>query len=82
MGEYVAKCGGGDPPPVPVRPPVLDSGRSGSRNTQKSHIVTPGKVGAAVGIGVGVYVTYRVARMIPSLAPPLWWTIPINAAAP
>lgn len=28
------------------------------------------------------YVTYRVIRMIPSLFPPLWWTIPGNLAIP
>jgi hypothetical protein len=30
----------------------------------------------------GIYLLYRCARMIPSLAPPLWWTIPANAAVP
>ncbi|EOD79642.1 hypothetical protein D515_01436 [Grimontia indica] len=34
---------------------------------------------AAVGIG---YLIYRGVRMIPSLAPPLWWTIPGNLAVP
>ncbi len=38
---------------------------------------------AKVGVGLGaLYLTYRVIRMIPSLAPPLWWTIPANAAIP
>jgi tetratricopeptide (TPR) repeat protein len=31
--------------------------------------------------GVG-YIIYRCVRMLPSLAPPLWWTIPGNAAIP
>lgn len=31
--------------------------------------------------GVG-YIVYRCVRMIPSLAPPLWWTIPENALIP
>jgi hypothetical protein len=31
--------------------------------------------------GVG-YIVYRCVRMIPSLAPPLWWTIPENLAIP
>ncbi|HTV58669.1 MAG TPA: hypothetical protein VMJ93_07335 [Verrucomicrobiae bacterium] len=35
-----------------------------------------------VGVGVGGYITYRVIRMIPSLFPPLWETIPANAAIP
>jgi hypothetical protein len=40
--------------------------------------------GAAVtgGVVVGGYVIYRVVRMLPSLFPPLWWTIPANAAMP
>jgi hypothetical protein len=35
----------------------------------------------AVGAGTA-YLIYRCARMIPSLAPPLWWTIPGNLAIP
>jgi hypothetical protein len=35
--------------------------------------------GAAVGVG---YVIYRIIRMIPSLFPPLWPTIPENALIP
>ena len=31
--------------------------------------------------GVG-YIVYRCVRMLPSLAPPLWWTIPENALIP
>jgi len=34
---------------------------------------------AAVGAG---YLIYRGIRMLPSLFPPLWWTIPGNAAIP
>ena len=44
--------------------------------------ITPSEVaatGAAIGTG---YIIYRVIRMIPSLFPPLWWTIPENAAIP
>jgi RHS repeat-associated protein len=35
-----------------------------------------------VTVGVTAYVTYRVIRMLPSLLPPLWETIPLNAAIP
>ncbi|EDY2550083.1 RHS element protein, partial [Salmonella enterica] len=35
--------------------------------------------GATIGVG---YIIYRVIRMIPSLAPPLWPTIPVNAVTP
>jgi RHS repeat-associated protein len=34
---------------------------------------------AAVGTG---YLIYRGARMLPSLLPPLWWTIPENVVVP
>ncbi|HKR23161.1 MAG TPA: RHS repeat-associated core domain-containing protein, partial [Pyrinomonadaceae bacterium] len=40
-----------------------------------------GVAGVAVGVGTG-YIIYRALRMTPSLAPPLWWTIPINLATP
>ncbi|ELP58541.1 putative cell wall associated protein [Clostridium pasteurianum DSM 525 = ATCC 6013] len=32
--------------------------------------------------GGATYLVYRGIRMAPSLAPPLWWTIPANAVAP
>jgi hypothetical protein len=35
--------------------------------------------GGVLGLG---YVAYRVVRFLPSLAPPLWWTIPENLAIP
>ncbi|MBQ0922293.1 RHS domain-containing protein, partial [Hydrogenophaga aromaticivorans] len=38
-------------------------------------------VGAAVSVGAG-YVAYRCLRMLPSLFPPLWPTIPANLVAP
>lgn len=34
---------------------------------------------ATVGVG---YMIYRAVRMLPSLAPPLWWTLPANVAIP
>jgi hypothetical protein len=41
------------------------------------------KAVAVVGGGLAVgYIAYRVIRFLPSLAPPLWWTIPANAAIP
>ncbi|SHJ09847.1 RHS repeat-associated core domain-containing protein [Clostridium amylolyticum] len=43
------------------------------------NISMPLKVGAGVG---GTYIAYRVVRMLPSLLPPLWWTIPENAVIP
>jgi len=46
---------------------------------------TPGSyinrnVRVTIGVIGGSYLIYRTARMLPSLAPPLWWTIPINLA--
>jgi len=38
-------------------------------------------VGAAVSVGAG-YLAYRCVRMLPSLFPPLWPTIPANIAVP
>jgi len=38
-------------------------------------------VGGAAAVGAG-YLIYRGVRMVPSLLPPLWWTIPANAAVP
>ena len=37
--------------------------------------------GVVVGVGTG-YIIYRVIRFLPSLAPPLWPTIPANLAIP
>jgi RHS repeat-associated protein len=42
----------------------------------------PQKVATVVMVGGTAYLIYRCIRMIPSLAPPLWWTIPGNIAAP
>lgn len=38
-------------------------------------------VKTAAGVGAA-YVAYRCIRMLPSLVPPLWWTLPANAAVP
>lgn len=42
-------------------------------------VETAAKVAATIGV---LYIGYRVIRMIPSLAPPLWWTAPANLATP
>ena len=62
------------PVPVPVPVPVPEA--------KPDPIVTPENVGkAAVAVGAG-YVIYRGIRMLPSLFPPLWPTIPANLACP
>lgn len=43
--------------------------------------VAVGVGGAAATVGVG-YLIYRGIRFLPSLWPPLWWTIPENLALP
>lgn len=41
------------------------------------------KTGAVVAGSVGLgYAAYRVIRFLPSLAPPLWWSIPENLVIP
>ncbi|MGY0374224.1 hypothetical protein [Clostridium sp. JNZ J1-5] len=39
-------------------------------------------IGKGVAVVVGGYIIYRGVRMIPSILPPLWWTIPANAVCP
>lgn len=39
-------------------------------------------VAGTVVVGGALYILYRCGRMVPSLLPPLWWTIPLNAAVP
>jgi len=47
-----------------------------------SNAIDISKAGKAAGAVGGVYVLYRVIRIIPSLAPPLWGTIPANVVIP
>jgi len=56
------------------------SGPRGSFSPEGKRIVME-----STGIGgtaLLLYGVYRVARMAPSFAPPLWWTIPANVACP
>ena len=48
---------------------------------QDNNDATKAVVGGAVAVGAG-YIIYRGIRMLPSLAPPLWATIPANAICP
>jgi RHS repeat-associated protein len=43
---------------------------------------TSSNVATAAGVAGALYITYRIVRMIPSLFPPLWETIPANIAIP
>ena len=68
---------------VPENPNKHDNDQSGEvkacpddkNSTCKAALKTAGVLG-------GSYLLYRGVRMIPSLAPPLWWTIPANIAVP
>jgi len=64
------KCGGstGTSPPVP--------------DTTKNCDETCQKMLAALAAGGSSYLLYRSIRMLPSLLPPLWPTIPANVAIP
>ena len=68
----------GDPPPdaedLATRPVPAADPKPGNEAVKRT-----AEVGAAIGAG---YIAYRVIRMIPSLFPPLWWTIPENAVIP
>jgi RHS repeat-associated protein len=52
---------------------------SGRIRLDPERLRTGGKVVVVVGTG---YLTYRIIRMLPSLFPPLWPTIPANAVIP
>lgn len=75
--------GCGDPPPEALewatKPvPTADPKPAPDGNANR---VLEDVVGFGVAVGIG-YVIYRGIRMIPSFAPPLWWTIPLNLATP
>jgi RHS repeat-associated protein len=64
------------PPPLLVPPPAdPEPSKCGDNSCTET--------AAQVVVGAGVvYVIYRCVRMVPSLIPPLWPTIPANAAIP
>jgi len=78
-----------EPVPVPVPVPVPAPAPEQSPQPQPVPVTPPGGIptgvkvaaGAAAGIGAG-YLIYRGVRMLPSLFPPLWPTIPANLAIP
>jgi hypothetical protein len=70
---------------IAKKPDTDESGKETSDNetscpadknsTSKAVLKTAGVLG-------GTYLLYRGIRMLPSLAPPLWWTIPANVVTP
>ena len=65
--------------------PLDDEGKKQSSKDKQEFRLNPDfakgifVAGAAVGTG---YVIYRGVRMLPSMLPPLWWTIPGNLVIP
>lgn len=53
--------------------------RAGPDIDAKDVAVAAGATAGAVAIG---YLAYRAVRLLPSLLPPLWWTLPANVAVP
>ncbi len=70
----------GDTYPQPQPQQVEDEVEEDEYEIDSDKVITATATTAAV-VTAG-YVTYRVIRMIPSLFPPLWWTIPGNIAIP
>lgn len=93
LREHEARgCGGpGGGSPVPADAwewasrPLPTAEDWGINNPSAYEGLTGSQLGDAAvvagGVGLG-YLIYRGVRMLPSLAPPLWWTIPGNLAAP
>lgn len=68
-GKWVKKP---RPPEMPF--PEPDPITCGENCQKKAYVV--------IGSTGGAYIIYRCIRMVPSLYPPLWWSIPGNIAAP
>ncbi|MDT8719689.1 discoidin domain-containing protein, partial [Clostridium sp. 19966] len=70
------KCKPGEPPRSVKKTLKKKSGWDWDANEAKQNTAK-----VVVGVGGG-YLIYRGVRMLPSLLPPFWWTIPANAVAP
>lgn len=74
----------GPPPPNAwswATRPVPTAAQWEENNLEGGHNPAAYVAGGAAAVGVG-YLIYRGLRMLPSLAPPLWWTLPANVAVP
>lgn len=81
IDEFISR-GCGDPPStsVEVAERSLPSRKSQTAEDSTSNLAKPTAI--AGGVIVGGYLAYRVIRMLPSLLPPLWPSIPANLAVP
>ncbi len=69
------------PTPAPRAPPNTQP-RVQTPTPLAPPTITAEEVATIGGLALAGYITYRVVRMLPSLLPPLWPTIPVNAAVP
>ncbi|MDH0863814.1 RHS repeat-associated core domain-containing protein [Mitsuaria sp. GD03876] len=69
-------CGGPPPPPAPASAPASASASASACGEECQ------KTAKVVVVAGTAYVVYRCIRMVPSLFPPLWPTIPANVAIP
>lgn len=55
--------------------------KNGKPHRGKAHNFAETATDVTIAVGAG-YLIYRGIRMLPSLIPGFWWTIPVNAATP
>jgi RHS repeat-associated protein len=75
LKQWDDTCGGRNNPP-----PVCDPERV--KQPIPAPVFRKPTVAEATGAAAAAYILYRVLRFLPSLYPPLWWTIPENLALP
>lgn len=80
-GVYYYRCSRGRRRRVRVRVRVPVPAPAPGREGVTGGDIAKGAAVAGAGIGIG-YLIYRGVRMVPSLVPPLWPTIPANLALP
>ncbi|WP_353572692.1 RHS repeat-associated core domain-containing protein [Candidatus Albibeggiatoa sp. nov. BB20] len=64
-----------------VRKPKPSDWDEDTNNESRTNLSTDILIGGGKVV-LGTYLTYRCIRTVPSLFPPLWWTLPGNLATP
>ena len=77
----VGHPGGEEHSRVPKGPKGKPRGSGGPMKSDAMENIGKGVVVAGAAVGAG-YLLYRILRIIPSLLPPLWWTLPANLVMP
>jgi len=70
---------------VKAKPPGYDDQKKKPKQCKAENAEGSDYLGKTLAVGAGLgagYFLYRGGRMLPSLLPPFWWTIPANAAIP